>query len=321
MKDQWHHIVKDYLTFSAKERNGIFIIIVLCIGVYVVSRYWPIQRKQVDKSAFQKELAQLKITIDSSRNATAYQHDDNQEEYYRPKHYDNTARSEGELFVFDPNTLDADGWKRLGVRDKTIHTIQNFITKGYHFRQPDDIRKIYGLRPQEAERLIPYIRIAEKEIAANSSSVNHAYSASSKKEEHEATKIRIIEINTADTSAFISLPGIGNKLAARIVNFRQKLGGFSSVNQLGETYGIPDSTFQMIKGRLECNNSIVKKININTSQANELKTHPYIKWNIANAIVSYRSQHGDYKSIDELKKIEIITDEVFNKIAPYVAAP
>ena len=57
----------------------------------------------------------------------------------------------------------------------------------------------------------------------------------------------IIDVNTADTSAFISLPGIGSKLAARIVTFREKLGGFYSVEQIGETYGLPDSTFQKIK--------------------------------------------------------------------------
>ena len=47
--------------------------------------------------------------------------------------------------------------------------------------------------------------------------------------------IQSVDINTADTTAFISLPGIGSKLAARIVNFRDKLGGFYSIDQVGET--------------------------------------------------------------------------------------
>lgn len=317
MKLWWGNFVKDYLTFSKKERNGIFIILILCVATYFISRYFPIKKTYIDKGAFQKELTQLKISIDTSRNSYAYQHDDNLD-YYRPKHYDNYSRNEGELFAFDPNTLDAAGWKRLGVREKTINTIQNFIAKGYRFRQPDDIRKIYGLRSQEADRLVPYVRIAEKEAFSKSAFENHSYTAFAKKTDAENYRTKIIDINEADTSEFISLPGIGSKLAARIVNFRQKLGGFSSVNQLGETYGIPDSTFQLIKARLQCNNPSVKKININTADANELKGHPYIRWNIANAIVNYRSQHGTYNSLEDLRKIEIITDELFNKITPYL---
>jgi DNA uptake protein ComE-like DNA-binding protein len=129
---------------------------------------------------------------------------------------------------------------------------------------------------------------------------------------------KVIEVNSADTSALISLPGIGSKLAMRIINFRDKLGGFASVNQVGETYGLPDSTFQKIKSRLECNGNSVRKLNINTVDINTLKTHPYIKWNIANAIVNYRQQHGNYRSLDDLKKIVIIDTETFNKIAPYL---
>lgn len=312
---RWAHFVKDYLTFSKKERRAIFIIFLLCISFYIVSRYLPVNKKHLDKSAFQNELTQLKISVDSSHNTYAYDQNDNTD-YNRPKHNDNYNNVESEVFTFDPNTLDAAGWKRLGVRDKTINTIHNFIAKGYRFRQPDDIRRIYGLRRQDADRLVPYVRIAEKEAFAKNTFDNHSYTATYKKSEAVASKP--IDINMADTSAFISLPGIGSKLATRIINFREKLGGFSSVSQLGETYGIPDSTFQKIKVRLLCNNSSVKKLNINTADAAELKAHPYIKWNIANAIVNYRSQHGPYKSLEDLRKIEIIPDDLFNKLTPYL---
>jgi len=114
------------------------------------------------------------------------------------------------------------------------------------------------------------------------------------------------------------LPGIGSKLAARIVNFRDKLGGFYSVDQVGETYGLADSTFQKIKGSLQLSGS-VKKFNINTATKDELKIHPYIKWNLANAIVEYRNQHGAFKSLDELKNIVLIDEVTFEKIVHYLS--
>ena len=130
--------------------------------------------------------------------------------------------------------------------------------------------------------------------------------------------LEVIDINEADTTAFIALPGIGSKLANRIISFREKLGGFYSVDQVGETHNLPDSTHQRVKSFLKVGDKQVKKININTADANTLKTHPYIRWNVANAIIQYRGQHGDYKSVDELKQIAIITPEVFEKISPYI---
>jgi competence ComEA-like helix-hairpin-helix protein len=316
MKARWINTAKDYFTFSKKERNGIIITLVLCALITLIFNYFPLPKTNVSTGAFQKDLAQLKISIDTSHNTYAYQHENNDAENYRPKNYTDNNGVKAELFEFDPNTLDAEGWERLGVREKTINTIHNFIAKGYRFRKADDIRKIYGLRSEDADRLVPFVRIVEVQ-SAKKTSVNTNYTTFADKPA-DIKKARIIDINTADTSDFISLPGIGSKLAGRIVNFRQKLGGFSSVEQVAETYGIPDSTFEKIKPRLEVKSLSIKKININTSDANELKSHPYIKWNIANAIINYRNQHGAYKSIEDLRKIEILPDEVFNKIAPYL---
>jgi competence ComEA-like helix-hairpin-helix protein len=126
-------------------------------------------------------------------------------------------------------------------------------------------------------------------------------------------------VNLADTFAFIALPGIGSKLSKRIISFRDKLGGFYSVEQVGETYLLPDSTFQKIKPYLFVSNSSLKRININTASVDEMKAHPYIKYNMANAIFQYRQQHGNYISVEQIKKILIITDEIYQKAAPYLS--
>ncbi len=130
-----------------------------------------------------------------------------------------------------------------------------------NFIKPEDIKKIWGINEELADKLIPYIRIEKKEYAAIEKPVyeKKTYTAS------------IIDINTADTTAFIALPGIGSKLAQRIVTFRDKLGGFYKIEQVGETFGLADSTFQKIKPRLVLNNSFVKQININTATLMNLK--------------------------------------------------
>jgi DNA uptake protein ComE-like DNA-binding protein len=90
------------------------------------------------------------------------------------------------------------------------------------------------------------------------------------------------------------------------------------VQQVAETYGLPDSTFQLIRFKMRCQNPALRTFDVNTTDASQLKTHPYIKWNIANAIVAYRQQHGNYKSLEDLKKIDLISEELFNKLTPYL---
>lgn len=126
-----------------------------------------------------------------------------------------------------------------------------------------------------------------------------------------------IDVNRADTTVFMALPGIGSTLAARIVSYREKLHGFCNISQVGETFGLADSTFQKIKKWLVLRDTTLNKININTASAEELRT-PYISYNLANAIFRFRLQHGAYKSVEDIKRIMLVSREVFERIAPYL---
>ncbi len=273
-----------------------------------------IKDKPINADNFKKEIDQLNIRQDTAAGFTKknYTDDDNYPNYYQPseKKYGNNPK--GELFNFDPNTASAADWQRLGVREKTIGTIQNYLSKGGHFYKPEDIGKIWGLHKDEVERMLPYIKIAAKE--------NNYPQQTYEPKNYDKPKYTpsVIDINTTDTAALIALPGIGSKLAQRIIIFRDKLGGFYKAEQVAETFGLPDSTFQKIKTRLTIGNSAVKQVNINTATIDELKTHPYIRYNIANAIVQYRSQHGNFSSVAAIKNIMLVTEEVYSKAAPYL---
>ena len=208
--------------------------------------------------------------------------------------------------------------EEIRSRDKTIKTIENYRSKGGRFYKPEDLQRIYGLHDDEYKRLRPYVKIESITSKANDGFVSSKPKNEIQTSKTDAARFPIVDVNTADTTAFISLPGIGSKLAARIVTFREKLGGFYSVEQIGETYGLPDSTFQKIKQYLKLDNASVKKININTATVDELKTHPYIKFNLANPIVAYRNEHGAFSKLEDLKKLMAVSDEIYEKIAPYL---
>jgi len=288
----------------------VFSIIVLIITPFLFPLF--IRSKPTDATAFKKEIDMLVIKQADSTNKffTKKTDEENYQSYREPGDKNYSKQNKGELFNFDPNTLDEAGWKRLGVRDKNITTIQNYITKGGKFCKPEAIGKIWGLHEDEVKRLLPYVKIQD----------NYPHKKSFETKTFEKSKYitTIIAINTADTALLIELPGIGSKLSQRIINFRDRLGGFYKVEQIGETYGLPDSTFQKIKGRFSISNSSLHQININTASIDEMKGHPYLRYAIANAIVQYRLQHGNYAVVDDLKKIMIITEEVFNKAVPYL---
>jgi competence ComEA-like helix-hairpin-helix protein len=322
---KWSEFIRDYLHFSRKDRIGILVVVALILFSLFLpgilkrsSGNKPVQMDTTWMAAVKRlEIKDSSISNDTYRkdddeNAYAYQYD-------RKKNNNNEGNViKGELFYFDPNTISSADWKRLGLRDKTIQTIQNYLSKGGHFYKPEDLERIYGLHKDEYERLSPYVKIESKTSVANEQFVSPKPTGETQPTKNSTAKYSAIDINSADTSAFISLPGIGSKLALRIINFRDKLGGFYSTDQIGETYGLPDSTFQKIKQYLKLDNAPVKKININTATVDELKAHPYIKFSIANPIVAYRNEHGVFSKIEDIKKVMAVTEEVYKKISPYL---
>ncbi|MEJ7737622.1 MAG: helix-hairpin-helix domain-containing protein [Chitinophagaceae bacterium] len=317
----YKQIVKDYFSFTKKERLAIIVLMALIFVIFLLPYLIPQRKPVMDIAALrnvQKELTRSHNEADTSHNqnlqADADLSFDHKQESIHGKAY-----VKREMFYFDPNTLSAAGWQKLGVPDKTIKTIYNYVSKGGKFRQKGDISKIYGLHPELAKRLMPYIRLtAEPAFTDQRKQYKQpAYTPSRPDYIQTVFSKEIIDLNATDTTALIALPGIGSKLAARIVLFRGRLGGFYEVDQLKEIYGLPDSTFQRIKFRLQVSVEGLQKININTADVEILKSHPYIRWNIANAIMQYRMQHGNFNRVEDIGAIGIITKDLQTKLLPY----
>ena len=317
---RWKDIVRDYLTFTRKDRIAVLVLLAIMVGLFFLPDLTAGSKSKKEISADTSWISAVKKLERREAETNLQRYDDNHTTYQFDRSANsNYNRKKGELFYFDPNTITAEDWQRLGLRDKTITTIQNYQAKGGRFRKPGDLQKIYGLFPDEYERIAPYIRIA------STAEINYTEDLSDKTTttiqpaaKTYTSRYTITDINTADTTTLIALPGIGSKLAARIINFRDKLGGFYSISQVGETFGLPDSTFQKIKQYLKLENAAVQKININTASVDELKAHPYIKYSIANPIIAYRKEHGPFNKIEDIKKVMAVTEEVYNKISPYL---
>lgn len=313
-------IIKDYFNFTRQERIAVISLLILLLAIFSLPKLTERKNKVESMNADTAWLNTMRKLDKSNVDSLAelepnptFMADRAQNETIKGTN-ENPGRR---LFNFNPNTISTEDWKHLGIKDKTIHTIQNYLSKGGSFKKPEDLQKIYGFSKIDYERLFPYIKI---EIADKPELQQASISEEAQKvpKPYKKPGYNIIELNSADTTALIALPGIGSKLATRIITFRDKLGGFYSVEQVKETYGLQDSVFQKIKEYLKVNANSIKKININTVTIDDLKLHPYIKYNIATPIVAYRNEHGLFSKTEDVKKVIIVTDEIYRKIAPYI---
>lgn len=227
------------------------------------------------------------------------------------------ASQKVELFAFDPNTATESDFLRMGLPKWTVKSILNYRAKGGLFRGKTDFQKIYTLDGEDYLRLEPYITIGA--VATLESPRPVAYSGGNGENAPHFVAKGPLDINRASMEDWQRLPGIGEKRARQIVNFRESLGGFLSVGQVGEMYGLPDSVFQKIRPMLEIGSVEVRKINLNAATAEDLDAHPYISGKQAKLIVAYREQHGAFASVDDLAKIAVFSDKKWlEKVRPYL---
>jgi competence ComEA-like helix-hairpin-helix protein len=305
--------VRDYLSFSRKDRIGLLALVLLILVIYLLPQFFS----QRSKTLAIKELDGLRPAMDTllSPEGVKRGEDDFEKALSYPSRP--TENPPSELFRFNPNTLPVEGWRRLGLSEKTSKTIENYRNKGGRFHKPEDLKKIWGLPGGFYERVKDYISLGpnkENSSDARPMQKENLFAPAAYRDFPKSP----VDINTADTTDFILLPGIGSKLASRIISFREKLGGFHSVEQVGETYGLADSVFQRIKPRLLIANATLRKINLNTATKDQLKSHPYFRWPLAGAIVEYRTQHGSFKTLDELRQVKLIDEAAFKRIVPYL---
>lgn len=214
---------------------------------------------------------------------------------------------------FDPNQVDANTLQAMGVPARVANNWVRFLASGGSFRQAEDIQKIYGLSETDFQRLLPYAQVtisATEDLAYEPANTPQAYDA-------RPTNV-IIDINQATAEQWQQLRGIGPAFSKRIVNFRTKLGGFHSVQQVAETYGLPDSVFQKISLQLRPS-PILHKLAINQATVEELAAHPYLRFSDARLLVNYREEHGPYSGAADLDKLYGLEEKTKVKLLPYLS--
>ncbi len=285
-------------SFSRVERLA-FAVLAVALLIIVIARatisIWTAP-KEVD--------AQLQARLQSEYGAWQAKEAANPETAFAAN---SPANTNTELFAFDPNTLDSGGFIRLGMPSRALKGLLNWRRKGKHFYKPEDLKPLYNLPEEVYGRLAQYIRIEGNDG-------REGFGFKNSFPEIPA----IIDLNTADSAMLDrGLPGVGATLAHRIIERRTALGGFIRHEQIQEVYKFPDTTFQKMKDKLRINPAGVKKMSLNTVTLARMSAHPYVGEKTAKNILMYREGIGRYQSVEQLRQVPLMNEEIYRKIAPY----
>jgi DNA uptake protein ComE-like DNA-binding protein len=128
----------------------------------------------------------------------------------------------------------------------------------------------------------------------------------------------LINLNEADSAQLEALPGIGERLSARIIKYRDRLGGFHDVAQLKEVYGLQDSVLVLLATRLFVPaGGLIKKLDVNKCSYADFRRHPYMGHAFAKSLVAFRQTHGEIKTVDELYQLVAVKKEEIERMKPY----
>lgn len=133
----------------------------------------------------------------------------------------------------------------------------------------------------------------------------------------EKKDVKIIDVNTADTTDLINLPGIGPYFARNIVEYREKLGGFIDSKQLLEVYGLDSSRFEIISPYVNIDSVSIRKIRINHDDFKTILRHPYIEYEDVKKIVNYRETKGMITNWEQYKKV-VTRDDIEERLRLYL---
>jgi competence ComEA-like helix-hairpin-helix protein len=223
-----------------------------------------------------------------------------------------TPRSETKSPVlFDPNRADAALLLELGLKESAIQNLMRYRKAGGKFFLKGDLLKIYGMDTSWYKQIYSFIDLPE--------SKKTKVEQTKRTSRTHTTTFETFDINKADTTQLEKIFGIGPKLAHRIIKYRDKLGGFTSMNQLREVYGLDSAVIAQLNSNAFVSRDFTpRKILLNTMDEKTLASHPYIGRTLAKNIIAYRYQHGPFQTVDDLRMLKLIKDSTIQKLRPYV---
>lgn len=215
------------------------------------------------------------------------------------------------LAPFDPNLADSIELLDLGLSPYVARNVLRYREKGGRFRTPESFARIYGLTEDQFETLRPYIRISEsfRQKTDTSTYVRRDTFAVV----YKYPKGTLVDVGVADTTELKKIPGIGSGISKAIVGYRNRLGGFYSLEQLREVRFVTPEMMEWFK----LDSISIRPLPVNRAGLDRLRNHPYLNFYQAKVILEHRKKHGEIKSLSQLSLYEEFTEKDLKRLSAY----
>lgn len=281
------------LSFSKGERIAVFTILAVILVLLVLCIVRPFKPEQnemvlhdLDSLLMMREAALKKLQMNENEKVTQV--------------------NELNPFPFNPNTMTEEEGLKMGLTDRQVRNIINYRESGCHFYSKKDLGRLYTISESDFEQLEPFIVlpvVSRETRTGREQAKSKEMKRGTESEKTVKKEIPIVDVNVVDSATLVELPQLGLYTAGRIVSYREKLGGFISLEQLREVKGIDSARYEAIFPYLRLESVGIKQLDVNRSDFKTLVNHPYLNYNQVKTIVNHREKKGMIRNWTQLQTV------------------
>jgi competence ComEA-like helix-hairpin-helix protein len=282
--------LKSYFQYSKSQRSGIFLLVLLCLIFQFAFFYFDPSNNKENNSEKQKWIS-LQTKVDAIKT---------EKQNYIPK-----------IYPFNPNFISDYKGSKLGMSVAEIDRLLNFRKTNQYVNSSSEFQKVTQVSDSLLNAISPYFKFPDW--------VNNRKANNFKSFQKKIDKIVVLDINLATKEDLIKIYGIGPALSDRILKQKELFGGFVSMKQMNDIWGLSPEVIESLNQNFKVVAlPKIKKIDINNASIKELQLFPYFKYALAKAIVTYRSMNGDFNNFEDLIKINGFPSEKLDIIRLYL---
>lgn len=284
--------MKRFSTFTRNQRIGVVFLLLIIVVVQVLYFFVDFSPKRVDIQKAQ--LIKLNKEVDSLRAIAL-------------------LPSKDTIYPFNPNFItDYKGFV-LGMKPEEIDRLFNFRKQNKFVNSAKEFQQVTKISDSLLTKISPYFTFPDW--------VNKAKTKENKTTQRQEISRKVVRncINQATKDDLMNIYGIGDVLSNRILKYREKLQGFTDIQQVSEVYGLEKEVFDRLTQYFEVKEKpVIQKKNLNSISMSELSKVPYLNFDKAKKIVTLRSELVNFKHFEELLQITEFNPEIIEKLKIYL---
>lgn len=289
-------LLKEYFVFTKEQRIGLAILAGVIVVLQLIYHCISFTSKEPLTKESQKWLS-LQQNVDSLKNQK-------KEEIHKK-------------YPFNPNFItDFKGYK-LGMSVEEIDRLLAFRKTGKYVNSAYEFQIVTQVSDSLLRVLSPYFKFPD--WVTQKKQYGSTFTSKGKYNYTKKASIVLKDINEATAEDLIAIYGIGEGLSTRILKMKEALGGFVSMEQMSDVWGLsPEVVQELNKHFIVKTSPTIATIAINSASLKELMKLPYFRYALAREIITFRSMNNGIASVDDLIKIKGFPVEKVKIIALYL---